>query len=191
MAQPQDRSAIRRQRLMRGGLPLLALSLGLGGTVARAQDALWLGVTNSMLAPSNWSINAVPTAANDAIFGATGNATPSILRDQNVFLSSMRFDAAAQPYAFVLETGNGGPDFAARLYLSGAGIVNNAAQAPSFDLRGAAFVLSNTATAANATFTSSGGGSNIQFLNDTTAAVATFNNVEVTFNDNATAANLI
>jgi hypothetical protein len=49
----------------------------LAAVPARAQDATWVGTTNSYTTATNWDTNSVPTGT--AFFGGTGNPSPSIL----------------------------------------------------------------------------------------------------------------
>jgi len=138
-------------------------SLGLGASAVHAQSATWAGPGADWDTTANWSPAGVPTAT--AIF--TG-ATPTSLTFSQAATSigAMQFNAGAPGYTFTLA---GGPQ---SLTISGTGIVNNAAGAPTFvDGIGGTINFLNSSTAANAAIQMREG--TLNFENTSNAGTAT------------------
>lgn len=112
-----------------------------------AQDATWKASppSNDFMAGSNWSTGAVPTGT--ATFGAstTTSIAVNLLSNTPTTLDTLKFDPGAPAYAF-----NGGIQVS--LTLTGAGIVNNSSNAPTFNI-GGRFSFANSASAGDAKIT--------------------------------------
>ena len=136
---------------------------------AHAQNATWNGATTDFNSASNWSPSAVPTGT--AFFGATGS--PGITFSSSAVLGGLTFNRGAQAFTFSTTTETAG------LTLSGAGIVNNAATAPTFRVGNRGIVaatpglaFTNGASAGNAVIANTDGGVTA-FLANSTAGNAT------------------
>jgi len=146
---------------------LLLCDLGLAPGL-RAQNATWNGVTSNFNAAANWLPNSVPTGT--AFFGAAG--LPGITFSAPATLGGFTFNAGAQAFTF------GTTSQTAGLVLSGAGIVNNSANAPAFTVGNGGVVaatpglsFTNAASAGNVVITNTDGGVT-GFLGSSTAASA-------------------
>lgn len=122
---------------------------------AHAQNATWNGVTGNFNAASNWVPSTVPVGT--AFFGATG--LPAITISAGVPIGAFTFNSGAQPFAF------GTTSEAAGILFSGAGIVNNSSNAPTFSVGNGGVVAAtpglaflNSASAGNAFITNTNGG---------------------------------
>jgi len=80
---------------------------------------------------SNWTYGAVPTAVDNASFGATTKAAIDITQATSV--ASLQFSAGAPAYTFNVTGSAGG---AASLVIGGTGIVDNSSNAPNFVVSG-------------------------------------------------------
>jgi autotransporter-associated beta strand protein len=145
---------------------------------AFGQDATWLATpANNVFANSaNWSTGVVP--AGTAFFGASTQTSISASFIPVTSLGGMTFNAGAPAYTF-----NG--DFV----FSGAGIVNNSSNAPTFNNASVGFLsFNNAATAGNANIVN---GVGITFFNDMSSAGSAriVNNGQIDFFGTATAAN--
>ena len=170
-----------RIALPRKRIRLLAAVLAtacLISVAARAQDATWLfspGSGNFNTA-GNWTPAAVPTGT--AIFDASN--TTAVTFGSGPSVGAFQFNAGASAYSFTLG-GN-------ILQFTGAGIVNNSSNAPSFSV-GNQLNFRNTSTAGNATITNTTGATT-QFFNTSTAGNATINinnAASTSFQDTSTA----
>ncbi len=141
----------------------LGLAILLGQLTLNAQT--WVGTTSDWNTASNWNPATVPGTSSIAVFGATLNY--SINSSAYSFADTLKFTAAAtQAYTF-----SGEP-----LFIVGAGIKNNSAFSPIFNVGpgvGGVY-FENGATAANATINDSVYAS--FFENTSTAAHATITN---------------
>jgi outer membrane autotransporter protein len=141
---------------------------------AQAQDATWSTNPGS----SDWNTNtnwtpptAVPTGT--ASFGSS--TTVSINFSANASIAEMLFGAGAPAYFFNLS--------GTILTITGAGIVNNSSNAPTFinNSGGVTFFNSNTSTAANAIFINNVGGET-DFNSTSTVNRSTAGNANITNN---------
>ena len=151
-------------------LLLIGLSLA---PAARAQDATWNGLTSNFNTAGNWSPNsAVPVGT--ASFAGAG--LRSLTFSANAGIGGFTFNAGAQAYTFNIASVTAGPIF------SGAGIVNNSSNAPTFNVGNGGVVaassgltFTNAATAGNAIIANTNGGVT-GFLDASTAGNATITN---------------
>ena len=163
----------------------LTVFVGAGLLVAApavAQNATWLATpgSNDFNTGTNWSTTSVPTGT--AFFGASSTTAFSLSSDTS--LGSLQFNAGAPAYAFDLGGFN--------LTLTGAGIVNNSSNGPTFNT-GLSFL--NASTAGNAIIVNTSvnnGFVSTQFYDSSSAVNAsiTNNNLAGTvFSNTSTAAN--
>ena len=126
---------------------------------AVAQNATWRASppTNLFRSAGNWSTNAIPTGT--ATFGASGTTS---IAGTSGSLAALQFNAGSPAYSFAGQSGF-------TLTLTGAGIINNSSNAPSFAIGGLNFM--NNSSAANATILNSAI-SNTTFSQFSTAANA-------------------
>ena len=125
----------------------------LAATSARAQDATWLlnPGSGSFNTASNWNPAVVPT--NTAFFGASN--TTSILFDPFITTSigTLQFNPGAPAYIFATSA----PLFTS-ISITGAGIVNNSSNAPTFIVGNQANIFfRGTSSAGNATIITNAG----------------------------------
>jgi autotransporter-associated beta strand protein len=147
----------------------------LAATFGHAQDATWLTVPPSALGnfntASNWTPNVVPgsiTSTGTAFFGPS--AVTSLTITAPTTLSGFTFNAGAPAYFFSL------PGINSRLTFSGAGIINDSSNAPSFSLASGSFLnFTNSSTAGNAIITTAVA-SNLNFGGTSSAGTATITN---------------
>jgi hypothetical protein len=138
--------------------------------VVHAQDATWaLNPTVDFNTDANWTTAAVPTGT--AIFGASNVTAVTI--SANTSVGSLQFNAGAPAYSFTLL--NGGPNFSS-LAITGAGIVNNSGNIPTFNINLTHFgdpglLFMGASTAANALLVNNEG--RIAFADTSTAAILT------------------
>ena len=149
------------------------IGVGLLAGPAAAQDATWLAApgSNDFNTGANWSTTSVPTGT--ASFGASNTTTLSLSSD--VSLGSLQFNAGAPAYSFDSTTSS-------VLTLTGAGIVNNSSNAPTFTTSNGsrlyAIFFRNASTAADAVIanTANGAQGGTYFYNASTAGSATISN---------------
>ena len=112
-------------------LAATCLSPVAGSLPAHAQT-LWTGggSNNLFTTPANWT-NGVPTGSTPGTFGASGQTTIDIAGTNapGSTIPGLTFNAGAPAYTFVLGTG-------ASSIISGAGIVNASANAPTLLING-------------------------------------------------------
>src|SRR5262245_16274289 len=155
---------------------------------ARAQDATWSTTPGSgdFNTAANWTPATVPTGT--AFFGPSTITSLSFALGATNTLSGFTFNVGAPAYSFSLATSSS-------LTVTGAGIVNNPSNAPSFFLPTISLLaFANSSTAGNASITNNGNTAVTQFLNSSTAANATITNTNsgfTSFNDTSTAGNAI
>jgi autotransporter-associated beta strand protein len=135
-------------------LSTVAAAALLAATSAQAQDATWLlnPGSGSFNTASNWNPAVVPT--NTAFFGASN--TTSILFDPFITTSiaTLQFNPGAPAYTFATF-----PPLFTSISISGAGIVNNSSNAPTFIVGNQANIFfRGTSTADNATIITNAGG---------------------------------
>jgi outer membrane autotransporter protein len=146
-----------------GGLVLL-VGVWLGTVAAHAQNASWLLSPGSRdwNTAANWALATVPTGI--ATFGASNRKT--ITLSNNASVGTLQFDAGAPAYSFNLS--------GLSLTITGAGIVNNSSNLPTFSTGGTSILIFQTvSTAANATITTNSGGKT-DFFNTSTGDQARF-----------------
>src|SRR5262249_22149652 len=151
---------------------------------ARAQDATWSTAPGSsdFNTASNWTPTTVPTGT--AFFGASTITNLTFNPGAANSLDGFTFNAGAPAYSFTLTS-------ASRLTFTGAGIVNNSSNAPSFFVpANSLLAFTNSSTAGNAIITNSGSGAVTQFSNSSTAGNASITNTSsgfTSFNHTSTA----
>jgi autotransporter-associated beta strand protein len=165
----------------------LAASVGaaaLGLSSAHAQDATWRTVplTGTFNNPLNWTPVVVPQGT--ASFGASTITGLTFLVPTTV--GGFTFNAGASAYSFSVLV-------ASSVEFTGAGIINNSSNAPSFSMAPTSSLLfANNSSAGNATFTTALVGilpGNLTFQDTSTADAASINNNgNLSFIGNSTAA---
>jgi outer membrane autotransporter protein len=158
-----------RRAPWQGGLrALLAGAVLLAGAGAGAAQT-WTGaVSGDWNDPGNWTPAAVPAAT--AAFSASNPNVPIGFSHAVTNIGTLAFDPTAPQFLF--SVGN-------VLNIKGAGIVNNSAVAPEFDVAGTLKFL-NGSTAGNASIVDCGCGGRTIFADSSTAGNATI------FNDGGT-----
>ena len=150
---------------------------------ARAQDATWVGTTNSYATPTNWDTNSVPTGT--AFFGGTGNPNLSITTSSGT-VGGWTLNSGAQNYTFTNE-------LVSTFSFNGAGILINGGSA-TITNNGRSFSFGNASTAGSATITNNQGDplvpNSVSFRDASTAGNATIiNNGALSFENTSTAGN--
>jgi autotransporter-associated beta strand protein len=121
---------------------------------AHAQNATWLlnpgsGTFNTA---TNWNPAVVPT--NTAIFGASNTTTILFAPFTTTSIGTLQFNPFAPAYTFVTS-----PNLFTQIRITGAGIVNNSFNVPTFIIGNQAnIIFRNASTAGNATIVTNGGG---------------------------------
>src|SRR5215469_11162063 len=113
---------------MRAHLLTTAAAVGLlAATSAQAQDATWLlnPGSGSFNTATNWNPAAVPT--NTAIFGASNTTSILFQPFATTSIATLQFNSDAPAYIFATSA----PLFTS-ISITGAGIVNNSSNAPTF-----------------------------------------------------------
>ena len=126
----------------------------LAATSARAQNATWLLNPGSRIfnAATNWTPPAVPT--NTAIFGASNKTSIIFLPFTTTSIGTLQFNPGAPAYSF-----NTSVPLFTTIRITGAGIVNDSSNAPTFTIGNLAnLFFVNSSTAANATIITNSGG---------------------------------
>ena len=160
----------------------------LAATSVHAQDATWLTVPPSPLGnfntAANWTPNVVPgstTSTGTAFFGPSTITSLTITAPTT--LGGFTFNAGAPAYSFSIPFPIG-----RTLTFTGAGIINNSSNAPSFSLAsGSSFNFTNGSTAGNAIITTAVA-SNLNFGGTSSAGTATIANSGVVFFSNSSSA---
>lgn len=127
--------------LLRGSVGAAALI-----AVAHAQDATWRTSPpgNDFTDGGNWSGGVAPTGT--ATFGQS--STTSLVIPGSWAVDAMKFNAGAPAYTFNIDgCGCGGPTFFA---FTGAGIINNSSNAPTFNVNSSLLQFAGDSTAGNA-----------------------------------------
>ncbi|MEA2884599.1 MAG: fibronectin-binding autotransporter adhesin [Bradyrhizobium sp.] len=159
---PIKDSAVSARAISWLAAPLL-VTLSIGATAARAQDATWspAPVSNDFNTDANWTPATTPTGT--ASFGLSN--TTSLTLSTGTTIDTFRFNADAPAYRFNLN----GPF----LEFTGTGIVNNSANLHTIDAFGL-LQFDNTATAGNAVINNTPGSTT--FTGSSTAGTATITN---------------
>src|SRR5262245_27013520 len=99
----------------------------LAATSAHAQDATWLlnPGSGSFNTATNWNPAVVPT--NTAIFGASNTTSISFQPFTTTSIATLQFNPDAPAYTFATS-----PGLFTSISVTGAGIVNNSSNAPTF-----------------------------------------------------------
>jgi autotransporter-associated beta strand protein len=121
---------------------------------ARAQDATWLlnPGSNTFNTATNWNPAVVPT--NTAFFGASNTTSIAFQPFTTTSIGTLQFNPDAPAYSFTTENG-----FSTSISITGAGIVNNSSNAPTFIIGNQANIFfRNASTAGNATIITTAGG---------------------------------
>src|SRR5262245_14578378 len=137
---------------------------------AHAQDATWstAPANSDFNTAANWTPATVPTGT--AFFGASTITGLTFNPGAANSLGGFTFNPGAPAYSFTLTS-------ASRLTFTGAGIVNNSSNAPSFFVATSSLLaFTNSSTASNAIITNSGTAAVTQFFNSSTAGNATITN---------------
>jgi hypothetical protein len=124
------------------------------GNPAHAQNATWLSNpgTNSFNTGTNWSTGAVPTGT--ARFGASNTTTILFQPFTPTTIGTLQFDRGAPAYTFVTA-----PTLFTSIAITGTGIVNHSANAPTFVVGNQAnLTFQNASTAGNANIITNNGG---------------------------------
>jgi subtilase-type serine protease len=160
-----------------GGLAAALLATSFLTSIAHAQNATWQAVptvagviaaTFDFNANANWTPAAVPTGT--ASFGATTGPDLSF-SVANTVLGGFTFNAGAPAYTFQLLQPCVGLCVIPNLTLTGAGVVNNSASAPTFTVFiGSKLTFQNASTAANSNIVMRLG--SLDFQNNSTAGNA-------------------
>jgi autotransporter-associated beta strand protein len=143
---------------------LAALSAGLVATAGWAQNATWLANpgNSNFNNGANWSSGSVPVGV--ASFGTSTITSLSVGSTTNV--GGLTFNAGAPSYTFAV------PNAGTSLSLTGAGIVNNSVNAPTFNLGGGSLFFTGTATAGNAIINATGPNTSAVFQGSSTGGLA-------------------
>ncbi len=129
----------------------------------------WSGPGSDWNTNTNWSPQTVPTGT--AIF-AGANPTTVTFSQAATSIGTIQFNSGAPAYSFNLAS----LPPAQSLTITGTGIVNNSANAPTFTLSaGGSLAFQNSSTAANATIINNSGG-NLNFHDASTAGNAAITN---------------
>jgi outer membrane autotransporter protein len=169
-------------------LGTMAAVVLLAATSVHAQDATWLTVPPSPLGnfntAANWTPNVVPgstTSTGTAFFGPSTITSLTITAPTT--LGGFTFNAGAPAYSFSIPFPIG-----RTLTFTGAGIINNSSNAPSFSLAsGSLLNFMNSSTAGNAIITTAVA-SNLNFGGTSSAGTATIANSGVVFFSNSSSA---
>jgi autotransporter-associated beta strand protein len=124
------------------------------GNPAHAQNATWLTNpgTNSFNTGTNWSTGAVRTGT--ARFGASNTTTILFQPFTPTTIGTLQFDRGAPAYTFVTA-----PTLFTSIAITGTGIVNHSANAPTFVVGNQAnLTFQNASTAGNANIITNNGG---------------------------------
>ena len=131
---------------------------------ALAQDATWLTTpaSDDFSTPTNWTPGAVPTGF--ATFG--GSSVTTLTFSASHKIDGFIFDPGAPAYTFDLSSG-----FTLRFQADG--IINNSANAPTFNVSNSPLIFDDSSTAGNAIINLNAG--TVQFLGTSTAGTAQLN----------------
>jgi autotransporter-associated beta strand protein len=136
---------------------------------ARAQDATWLlnPGSNTFNTATNWNPAVVPT--NTAFFGASNTTSIAFQPFTTTSIGTLQFNPDAPSYIFATI-----PSVFTSINITGAGIVNNSSNAPTFIVGDQANLsFRNASTAGNATIITNPGGITI-FADSATGGNARF-----------------
>jgi autotransporter-associated beta strand protein len=152
----------------------------LGASSAQSQDATWRAtpITGTFNNPLNWTPVVVPSGT--ASFGASTITGLTFLVPTTI--GGFTFNAGAPAYSFNIP-------LVGSVFVTGAGVINNSSNSPSFFLAPTSTLLfENNSSAGNATLTNAVGGT-LTFQDTSSAGSATINNNgSAAFIGNSTAA---
>ena len=152
----------------------------LGASSAQGQDATWRAtpITGTFNNPLNWTPVVVPSGT--ASFGASTITGLTFLVPTTI--GGFTFNAGAPAYSFNIP-------LVGSVFVTGAGVINNSSNSPSFFLAPTSTLLfENNSSAGNATLTNAVGGT-LTFQDTSSAGSATINNNgSAAFIGNSTAA---
>jgi autotransporter-associated beta strand protein len=142
---------------------LVVSAMLVAAPAARAQDA-WLAnpASGDFNTPANWTSGAVPTGF--ATFDASSVTTLTFSASRNI--DGFIFNSGAPAYTFNLSGG-----FGLRFHTDG--IINNSANAPTFNVSNSPLSFDDSSTAGNAIINLNAG--SVQFLGNSTAGTAQLN----------------
>jgi len=135
-------------------LSTVAAAALLAATSARAQDATWLlnPGSGSFNTATNWNPAVVPT--NTAIFDASNTTFILFQPFTTTSVATLQFNSGAPAYSFATSEG-----LFTSISITGAGIVNNSSNAPTFIVGNQAnLFFRGASTAGNATIITNPGG---------------------------------
>jgi len=135
-------------------LSTVAAAALLAATSARAQDATWLlnPGSGSFNTATNWNPAVVPT--NTAIFDASNTTSILFQPFTTTSVATLQFNSGAPAYSFATSEG-----LFTSISITGAGIVNNSSNAPTFIVGNQAnLFFRGASTAGNATIITNAGG---------------------------------
>ena len=135
-------------------LSTVAAAALLAATSARAQDATWLlnPGSGSFNTATNWNPAVVPT--NTAIFDASNTTFILFQPFTTTSVATLQFNSGAPAYSFATSEG-----LFTSISITGAGIVNNSSNAPTFIVGNQAnLFFRGASTAGNATIIPNAGG---------------------------------
>jgi autotransporter-associated beta strand protein len=135
-------------------LSTVAAAALLAATSARAQDATWLlnPGSGSFNTATNWNPAVVPT--NTAIFDASNTTFILFQPFTTTSVATLQFNSGAPAYSFATSEG-----LFTSISITGAGIVNNSSNAPTFIVGNQAnLFFRGASTAGNATIITNAGG---------------------------------
>jgi fibronectin-binding autotransporter adhesin len=143
---------------------LVGSAMLVAAPAALAQDATWLTTpaSDNFSTPTNWTPGAVPTGF--ATFGGSSVTTLTFSGSRNI--DGFIFSSGAPAYTFNLTTGVG-------LRFHTDGIINNSANAPTFNVSNSPLIFDDSSTAGNAIINLNAG--SVQFLINSTAGTAQLN----------------
>lgn len=158
-----------------------AIALFAAAGVSRADDFWQGGTSTDWFDAANWSAGSVPTSADTEHFDSTATSlTISLANTTDGRVGALVFDATAPAFTFEIGSGGSAPSF---LTITGAGITDNGANAPTFTLVDAGFGETQLNFGDHA----------VNGLAAPTAGDAIINSdgAVVTFNEHATAGNAV
>jgi autotransporter-associated beta strand protein len=150
-------------------LTTAAVAALLAAMPAHAQDATWLlnPGSNTFNTATNWNPAVVPT--NTAIFGASNTTSIFFQPFTTTSIGTLQFNPDAPAYIFATSPGIFTP-----ISITGAGVVNNSSNTPTFIVGNQAnLTFRNASTAGNATMITNSGGITI-FADSATGGNARF-----------------
>jgi autotransporter-associated beta strand protein len=149
-----SRSVFRGRHFLCSKAAMFTLALCACGSGAQAQSAMWSASPSSNVwnTASNWVEGVVPT--NTATFGASSITAIQFLPSAATQIETLQFNPGAPAYTF-----SDFPPFFTSIRITGAGIVNNSSNPPTFIVGSQENLLFlNASTAGNAIIITNAGG---------------------------------